>query len=87
VPVNFVPYQSPFFPSATTTTTGGYLPSRIITRGNLPEQELLEREVEQQGFVISDGRRRRTASPRSTIPSTRRRSTICVNIRKTPIPK
>ena len=87
VPANFVPYQSPFFPSATTTTTGGYLPSRIITRGNLPEQELLEREVEQQGFVISDGRRRRTASPRSTIPSTRQRSTICVNIRKTPIPK
>jgi tetratricopeptide (TPR) repeat protein len=54
VPANFVPYQSPFFPSATTTTTGGYLPSRIITRGNLPEQELLEREVEQQGFVVSE---------------------------------
>lgn len=54
VPANFVPYQSPFFPSAATTTTGGYLPSRIITRGNLPEQELLEREVEQQGFVATE---------------------------------
>jgi tetratricopeptide (TPR) repeat protein len=53
VPANFVPHESPFFPAATTTTTGGYLPSRIITRGNLPEQELLEREVEQQGFVTS----------------------------------
>lgn len=54
VPANFVPFESPFFPSATTTTTGSYLPSRIITRGNLPEQELIEREVEQQGFVVSE---------------------------------
>lgn len=54
VPANFVPHESPFFPSATTTTTGTYLPSRIITRGNLPEQELIEREVEQHGFVTSE---------------------------------
>ena len=54
VPANFVSYKSPFFPAATTTTTGAYLPSRIITRGNLPEQELLEREVQQQGFVTSE---------------------------------
>jgi tetratricopeptide (TPR) repeat protein len=54
VPANFVPVESPFFPSATTTTTGTYLPSRIITRGNLPEQEMIEREVEQQGFVVSE---------------------------------
>lgn len=54
VPASFVPHESPFFPSATTTTTGTYLPSRIITRGNLPEQELIEREVEQQGFVTSE---------------------------------
>jgi tetratricopeptide (TPR) repeat protein len=54
VPANYVSSESPFFPSATTTTTGSYLPSRIITRGNLPEQELLEREIEQQGFVVSE---------------------------------
>jgi len=54
VPANFVSHESPFFPAATTTTTGTYLPSRIITRGHLPEQELLEREVEQQGFVTSE---------------------------------
>ncbi|HJP30446.1 MAG TPA: tetratricopeptide repeat protein [Candidatus Latescibacteria bacterium] len=54
VPASFVPHESPFFPSATTTTTGAYLPSRVITRGNLPEPELLEREVKQQGFVVSE---------------------------------
>ena len=54
VPANFVPFQSPFFPAATTTTTGSYLPSRIITRGGLPEQEFLDREIEQQGFVVSE---------------------------------
>ena len=37
VPANFVPFESPFFPAATTTTTtGSFLPSRIITRGGLP---------------------------------------------------
>ena len=54
VPANFVPIESPFFPAATTTTTGSYLPSRIITRGGLPAQEFLDREIEQQGFVVSD---------------------------------
>jgi tetratricopeptide (TPR) repeat protein len=54
VPANFVPFESPFFPAATTTTTGAYLPSRIITRGGLPEEELLEREIEQQGFVVTE---------------------------------
>ena len=54
VPANFVPFESPFFPSAVTTTTGNFLPSRIITRGGLPEQEMLEREIEHHGFVVSE---------------------------------
>ncbi|MCG8468002.1 MAG: hypothetical protein MJB57_07280, partial [Gemmatimonadetes bacterium] len=32
VPEGIVPAESPFFPAATTTSTGTYLPSRIITR-------------------------------------------------------
>lgn len=52
VPANFVPYESPFFPAATTTTTGGYLPSRIITRAGLPEQEMLDQELRDQGFAV-----------------------------------
>ena len=46
VPANFVPAESPFFPAATTTTTGDFLPSRIITRGDLAGQEARERDIE-----------------------------------------
>ena len=52
VPANFVPHDSPFFPAATTTTTGGFLPSRIITRRGLPEQEMLNQELRDRGFAI-----------------------------------
>ncbi len=52
VPTGFVPPQSPFFPSAATTTSGGLLPSRIITRGHLGvTEEEVRREVTEQGFV------------------------------------
>jgi len=51
VPVGFVPPASPFFPSAATTTTGGYLPSRIITRGDLGIQDSLKTEINKFGFV------------------------------------
>ncbi|NJN26280.1 MAG: tetratricopeptide repeat protein [Cyclobacteriaceae bacterium] len=51
VPVGFVPPGSPFFPSAATTTSGGYLPSRIITRGDLGSAEEIKAEIEQYGFV------------------------------------
>jgi len=52
VPTGFVPPESPFFPSAATTTSGGLLPSRIITRGNLGVTEAAVRvEVSEQGFV------------------------------------
>jgi len=51
VPIGFVPTESPFFPSAATTTSGGYLPSRIITRGDLGAREEIEKEIETYGFV------------------------------------
>jgi tetratricopeptide (TPR) repeat protein len=47
----FVPEGSPFFPSAATTTTGDYLPSRIITRGDLGNQDALNAELDSKGFV------------------------------------
>ncbi|NKB66541.1 MAG: tetratricopeptide repeat protein [Candidatus Latescibacteria bacterium] len=53
VPANFVPAASPFFPAATTTTTGTYLPSRIITRGDQGQAEAFKRDLDQYGFVVS----------------------------------
>lgn len=50
-PIGFVPPESPFFPSAATTSTGDYLPSRIITRGDLGNEEEIKAEIEQFGFV------------------------------------
>ncbi len=50
-PIGFVPPESPFFPSATTTSTGDYLPSRIITRGELGNAEEIRAEIDQYGFV------------------------------------
>lgn len=49
----FVPPESPFFPSPATTTSGGYLPVRIITRDH--SASLLEEiasEVGRHGFVM-----------------------------------
>ncbi len=54
VPANFVPAESPFFPAATTTTTGSYLPSRIITRGNPPGAERLSGDLRKHGFVVEE---------------------------------
>jgi hypothetical protein len=51
VPAGFVPPESPFFPAATTTTSGGYLPARIITRGDIGVQEQLIAEIDEYGFV------------------------------------
>ena len=50
-PIGFVPPESPFFPSASTTSTGSYLPSRIITRGELGNADEIKAEIEQYGFV------------------------------------
>ena len=46
-----MPPQSPFFPAATTTTSGDYLPSRIITRNDLGVEEVLKEEIDSYGFV------------------------------------
>lgn len=51
VPAGFVPPGSPFFPSAATTSSGGYLPARIITRGEGADREKLRNEIEKYGFV------------------------------------
>lgn len=54
VPANFVPAESPFFPAATTTTTGDFLPSRIITRGDLSQPEKLAGDLAEYGFVVNE---------------------------------
>ena len=54
VPANFVPAESPFFPAATTTTTGDVLPSRIITRGDLSQPEKLAGDMDEFGFVVNE---------------------------------
>ena len=51
IPEGFVPPASPFFPSAATTTTGGYLPSRIITHDSLLSQQIIDKEISENGFV------------------------------------
>ncbi|UCE93176.1 MAG: hypothetical protein JSV73_10235, partial [Flavobacteriaceae bacterium] len=51
VPLGFVPPESPFFPSAATTTSGDYLPSRIITRGELGDSLNIKNEIDRYGFV------------------------------------
>ena len=51
VPAGFVPPESPFFPSAATTTSGSYLPARIITRNDLGEIEQIKAEIDEIGFV------------------------------------
>ncbi|MEE2899376.1 MAG: hypothetical protein VX815_13005 [Gemmatimonadota bacterium] len=52
VPVAAVPPASPFFPSATTTTTGEYLAARILTTpGFGTPRDLVRAEVAERGFV------------------------------------
>ncbi|MDZ7362795.1 MAG: tetratricopeptide repeat protein [candidate division KSB1 bacterium] len=51
IPTGFVPTGSPFFPSAATTSSGGFLPSRIITRDDLGSPEKLKKDLDQYGFV------------------------------------
>jgi Flp pilus assembly protein TadD len=54
VPASFVPSQSPFFPSAATTTTGDYLPDRIITRGDVSTRDRLDADLDTIGFVVKE---------------------------------
>ncbi|MEE8170055.1 MAG: hypothetical protein V3T70_05855, partial [Phycisphaerae bacterium] len=51
---SFVPPGSPFFPSAATTTTGDYLPERIITRGDTASPERLASDLDEFGFVVNE---------------------------------
>jgi tetratricopeptide (TPR) repeat protein len=46
-----VPRSSPFFPSAATTATGNFMPSRVLTREELPSIDELHKEVQAYGFV------------------------------------
>lgn len=48
-----VPPQSRFFPSAVTTTTGDWMPQRIVTRDDLGMKELREADMEKYGFVVN----------------------------------
>jgi hypothetical protein len=49
----FVPPESPFFPSPATTTSGGYLPARIITRDVAASlSDDVAEEIARHGFVI-----------------------------------
>lgn len=55
----FVPFKaigdpqpaSPLFPSKTTTSTGGYLPTRILTHDDLPNLEAFVAETRERGFA------------------------------------
>lgn len=52
VPPGFVPPESPFFPSAATTSSGDLLPAGFLTRRTTGvPAERVAREVEQEGFV------------------------------------
>ena len=49
----FVPPESPFFPSPATTTSGDYLPARIITQDDPASRpDEIASEVERHGFVF-----------------------------------
>lgn len=52
VPANDVPVQSPFFPAAATTTTGGLLPERLLLQ-EFMDRRLPREEFERHGFVVS----------------------------------
>lgn len=45
--------DSPLFPAKTTTSTGGYLPARILTHDDMPDLEGFAAETRAQGFAPS----------------------------------
>jgi tetratricopeptide (TPR) repeat protein len=54
VPAAFVPPDSPFFPSAMTTSSGSTFPLRmLIPEGKPPTEDLLE-DIARYGFVVSE---------------------------------
>ncbi len=54
VPLANVPVESRFFPSAATTSSGELMPSRVVTRDELPEQAALSAEIAARGFVMDE---------------------------------
>jgi tetratricopeptide (TPR) repeat protein len=52
VPVGDVPVESPFFPAAATTTTGGLLPARTLLQ-EFADRPLPEEDWERHGFIVS----------------------------------
>jgi len=53
VPEGDVDPRSPFFPAATTTSSGGPLPARIIHHDDFPDREAYEQETRERGFAPS----------------------------------
>lgn len=54
VPESEVPVESLFFPSATTTTTGGLLPDRILLQEYAGVERLPKDDFEEFGFAVKD---------------------------------
>ncbi len=54
VPIGMVPTDSPFFPSPATTTTGDYLPARIVTRNPRLSPASLAADLDAIGFVVNE---------------------------------
>ena len=53
VPAGDADESSPFFPATTTTSTGSWLPSRIITHDDFPDLKAFRQETEEKGFAPS----------------------------------
>jgi len=53
-PVNFPAPDAPFFPTNVTTTSGGTLDVRIITRDEYPDPTVLQEDMEKFGFLERD---------------------------------
>lgn len=47
------PPSSPLYPAKTTTSTGGYLPTRILTHDDIPDLQGFAAETEAKGFAPS----------------------------------
>lgn len=50
--VSGAPADSVFFPAATRTVTGGFLPKGLLTNADTATSSLLEKEIEQHGFAV-----------------------------------
>ncbi len=53
VPRHYPDKSSPFFPASTTTTSGKFLASRIVTRDELGNQERINEDIKRLGFAAN----------------------------------